>query len=171
MRLDPAEPKYPSNLSAVLYEAGRYPKAITAIRTAWKLLHFNEPAADALAIKLATRFAKARSHGFCSRAAALHAPEHAEGDAAIEAFVERERAEDDSKVREMRAGWAQWRAVRDDDAHQDKKEHKKEIAEAQARLRAIPIFKSTSCVSHLLRFLSGLSDKEQGTDAGVLYGV
>lgn len=150
MRLDPAEPKYPSNLSAVLYEAGRYPKALTAIRVSWKLLHGpaappTTPVVDALAVKLATRFAKASSHGFYSKTVVLHAPEHADGDADIEKFAERERSGDDAKAREMRAAWAQWRAVRDDDAHQDKKAHEKEIAESQAKLRAIPIFKSPSC--------------------------
>jgi hypothetical protein len=81
-RLDSNEPKYTSNMSAVLYELGKYPAAISNIISAWglhgKKFRKSEdvlpvyPPNDAFFIKLATRYAKANLNGIYSRTINLH---------------------------------------------------------------------------------------------------
>ncbi|KAH6889594.1 hypothetical protein BKA70DRAFT_1329301 [Coprinopsis sp. MPI-PUGE-AT-0042] len=65
-KTDTKNPKYQSNLSAVLFEQGKYSDAISTVQKAWDLLEKGEGRVDAqkpLAIKLATRFTKASFFG------------------------------------------------------------------------------------------------------------
>lgn len=152
MRLAPKEPKYPSNLSAVLYEAGKYSKAITAIRLSWQLLRAKNEAdgrspmptvADPLAVKLATRFAKACSHRFYSEDGPQTRGKFNNTDAQMECLpLLGPSGVDDAKVKDLWAAWLQWRALRDNKAQPTLKKQKAEKAAARKRLRSIPVFKS-----------------------------
>ncbi|KAF9480632.1 hypothetical protein BDN70DRAFT_877325 [Pholiota conissans] len=154
--LDPEEPKYASNLSAVLYELGRYPAAIKAIQLAWQRLRakyvFNDrpstpPQVDMLALKLATRFAKAQVSGVANKTISLHARAE-QTDAAtnldndMEKFSLFQGKEQDPKVREMTAAWGLWRRLRADCAKHSAEECKLAAGDADRRLRALPIFKA-----------------------------
>ncbi|KDR74060.1 hypothetical protein GALMADRAFT_269552 [Galerina marginata CBS 339.88] len=159
-KINPHEPKYPSNLSAVQYELGRYPACISTIAVAWTRLASQNSMhkssdlseSDPLAIKLATRLAKAKINGVCNRTISLHSKSAApltpnqtasktiEED--IEKFAVLERAESgDPKIKDMKSAWVQWRALRDDCALHTRKDCKTIIANAESRLRSIPIFK------------------------------
>ncbi|PPQ68988.1 hypothetical protein CVT25_009173 [Psilocybe cyanescens] len=154
-KIGPNEPKYPSNLSAVLYELGQYLECITAIRKAWTRLRARNPTegklptpieSDPLAIKLATRFAKANVNTVASKAASLHdmlSPD-VDLDTDIEKFVKLEReGSDDTKIQEMKAAWDQWQNLRDECAQHTSAECGKITDSAAARLRATPILKSS----------------------------
>jgi hypothetical protein len=59
--LDAKNPKYKSNLSAVLFEQGKYVEAIATVKAAWGLLEGSDGGSHGqkpLATKLATRFSK-----------------------------------------------------------------------------------------------------------------
>lgn len=152
MRLAPKEPKYPSNLSAVLYEAGKYSKAITAIQLSWQLLRAKNErdgqsptptVADPFAVKLATRFAKACSHRSYSKEEPQAGGKFKDTDEEIESFLPLCPADvDDVKFKDLQAAWLQWRALRDSKVHQTLEECEAEKAAARKRLRSISIFKS-----------------------------
>ena len=172
MRLSPKEPKYASNLSAVLYEAGQYSKAIAAIRLSWQLLRARNEAdgksptptiADPLAVKLATRFAKACSHRFCSKDEPQAHGKSKDTDEEMELLLLLCPADvDDVKIKDLQAAWMQWRALLD-----GKAEHEADKRAARKRMRSVPIFKSPeyAIFSLYVRYLSHL----QGTDSGILY--
>ena len=155
MRLAPNEPKYPSNLSAVLYEAGQYSEAITAIRLSWQLLRAKNEAdgrsptptiADPFAIKLATRFAKACTHRSYSQDELQTDGKVEDTDEEIESlFISCPADVDDVKIKDLQAAWLQWRALRDDKVQQNLEEYKADKAAAHKRLRSISIFKSSEC--------------------------
>ncbi|KJA21534.1 hypothetical protein HYPSUDRAFT_41905 [Hypholoma sublateritium FD-334 SS-4] len=151
IRLSPKEPKYPSNLSAVLYEAGKYSKAITAIRLSWHLLQAkNEVAgqsptptvADPLAVKLAIRFAKACSHRFYSEEEPQAGDKFKDIDEEIESLLLCPADVDDVKIKDLQAAWLQWRELRDSKVQQSLEECEAEKTAARKRLRSISIFKS-----------------------------
>ncbi|KAF8970597.1 hypothetical protein BDZ97DRAFT_1914492 [Flammula alnicola] len=165
-KFDHKEPKYPSNLSAVLYELGRYPECIKAIYLSWQRLESQNmidgkpsmpPELEPLGLKLATRFAKAKSNGYSSKTISLHAKPPVDAAAAqnervvntleadIENFATLERAGHvDARIKDIRSAWAQWRAIRDHCSSHTAKECKAELAAAETCLRAMPIFKSPS---------------------------
>ncbi|KAF9480633.1 hypothetical protein BDN70DRAFT_600662 [Pholiota conissans] len=153
--LDSKEPKYASNLSAVLYELGRYPAAIKAIRLAWQRLRgkylddkpSTPPPSDALAMKLATRFAKAQVNGVANKTISLHAPaEQAEDttilDSDMEKFSFLERKEQDPKVKELIIAWDLWQSLRTDCGKHSVEECKLAKNDAERTLRMLPIYKS-----------------------------
>ncbi|KIM41915.1 hypothetical protein M413DRAFT_71143 [Hebeloma cylindrosporum] len=161
--LDPKEPKYASNLSAVLYELGRYAACIVAIHLSWNPLRQQNgspstpPESDPLALKLATRFAKAKLNGISNKTISLHGeaptqPNAVKGDQAtkdleadIEKFAILERDGNvDAKVKEMRSIWEEWRSVREKCSTHSANECQAAIAAAQTRFRAIPIFKKAA---------------------------
>lgn len=159
--LDLQEPKYPSNLSAALYEAGKYVEALKSVRDAWKRLHASSTgtsvsATDPLAIKLATRLAKAKINGVRSGFISLHASTSVK-------FSDQERAGDvldeevekfgmqdssigaeDPKISEMKAVWRQWSAIRSQCTSHSQQECEAQKDSAEVRFRAIRIFKAAS---------------------------
>lgn len=105
------------------------------------------PQSDALAIKLATRFAKAQTSGVYNKTISLHVPtEQSDSatllDADIEAFSLLDGNEGDAKMKEMKMAWAQWRSVKEDCARHSTEECKLDADDAEKRLRALPIFKA-----------------------------
>ncbi|KAF8970584.1 hypothetical protein BDZ97DRAFT_1753793 [Flammula alnicola] len=163
-KLDRKEPKYPSNLSAVLYELGRYSECVKVIYISWQRLRAQNtvdgklstpPELDPLGLKLATRFAKAKSNGSSSKAISLHAEPSVDTAPAgservfqslgadIEKFALLERAGHvDARIGDLRWAWEQWRAIRHHCSRHTAKQCKAEIAAAETRLRTTPIFKS-----------------------------
>ncbi|KAF8968714.1 hypothetical protein BDZ97DRAFT_2056141 [Flammula alnicola] len=163
-QLDHKEPKYPSNLSAVLYELGKYPECVKVIHLAWQALREQNmvdgklstpPELDPLGLKLATRFAKAENNGYSSHTISLHAKPFVDASAArnervvkplesdIEKFALLERAGHvDARIGDLKWAWEQWRAIRHHCSRHTAKQCKAEIAAAETRLRATPIFKS-----------------------------
>jgi hypothetical protein len=161
--LDPKEPKYASNLSAVLYELGRYAACIVAIHLSWNPLRLQNgtpwtpPESDPLAVKLATRFAKAKLNGISNNTISLHgeAPTQLNAikndqptkdlEADIEKFAMLERDGNmDAKVKEMRSIWEEWQSVREKCSSHSLKECQASISAAQTRFRAMPIFKKAA---------------------------
>ncbi len=159
MRLAPHEPKYPSNLSAVLYEVGQYSEAITAIRLSWQLLRAkneadgripNPTVADPFAVKLATRFAKACTHRSYSQDELQTGDKVEDTDEEIESlFLSCPADVDDVKIKDLQAAWLQWRAIRDNKVQQNLGEYQADKAAARRRLRSISIFKSPECAVFL----------------------
>ncbi|KAF9558523.1 hypothetical protein CPC08DRAFT_763920 [Agrocybe pediades] len=155
-RLDKTEPKYPSNLSAVLYELGRYADCIAAIRQCWECLTAQGSSdrellnSNPLTIKLATRFAKAKISGVAAGAISLHKNKSKSKDEKLAAFerdiedfaTEKTPAEvGDAKVKELHSAWEQWRAIRDACAGHNAEACKANVAAAASRLRGLPIYK------------------------------
>ncbi|CAA7262627.1 unnamed protein product [Cyclocybe aegerita] len=165
-RKDGAEPKYPSNASAALFEQGKYVPCVETIIKAWRRLSDKNnsrmpTASDALAIKPATRLAKCNLNGFTRRLISPHATpstaeeqQRSEIEARIEQFVYLGREDEDSKVKEMLTVWQQWRAIRFDCAQHSTKECKRRIANAKERLRALKIMKS-QCIPLMEYFRFG----------------
>lgn len=166
VKLDPKEPKYASNLSAVLYELGRYDACIVAIHLSWNPLRLQSgkpltpPESDPLALKLATRFAKAKLNGIKNNTISLHGeaptqPNSIKNDqvakdleADIEKFAMLERDGNvDAKVKEMRAIWEAWRSVREKCSSHSLKECQATLSVAQTRFNAMPIFKGAAWVA------------------------
>ncbi|CAA7262632.1 unnamed protein product [Cyclocybe aegerita] len=167
-QLDPHEPKYASNQSAALYERGKYVSCVKATIRAWQMLRAQNtvngkptspPASNTLAIKLATRLARAKLHGFRSRVVPVHptplvtTSTNGSHDTQkrltdiyeldMERFAFLKRDEGDSKVEEMKAAWEQWKIVRDTYLQHDVSWCSKNLAAAK-RLRDLAIFKSSS---------------------------
>jgi hypothetical protein len=62
--MDPSEPRYLSNVSAVGLESGQYQECVDVIRRVWALIGHNGPPQDhPLAPKLAARLSKAALYG------------------------------------------------------------------------------------------------------------
>ncbi|KAF5329820.1 hypothetical protein D9619_009051 [Psilocybe cf. subviscida] len=160
-KLDKKEPKYLSNLSAVLYEIGNYTDTIHRIADAWSCLKSRDSIGHSLlhnplAIKLVTRFAKSRMNETRSKSSierkSLHSEDKTKLDK-LEYKVEREMEDfvgalrpsitDDPKVVEMRKVWNCWRAMRSDlgDPRMDERYESRVSANAE-RFRALPTFKS-----------------------------
>ncbi|KAH9476906.1 hypothetical protein JR316_0010822 [Psilocybe cubensis] len=149
------EPKYPSNLSAVLYELGQYQESIAAIRESWTRLRAQNPidgkpstpiASDPMAMKLATRFAKASTNAVACKVSSLHdvhlSGPDADMDVDIDHFAALKREEGgDAKIKDLNAAWSQWRGLRDSCATHTAEECNRLNASAAMRLRAIPILK------------------------------
>jgi len=163
VKLDPKEPKYASNLSAVLYELGRYAACIVAIHLSWNPLRLQNgtplipPETDPLAIKLATRFAKAKLNGISNSTISLHGeaptqPNAIKNDqvtkdleADVENFAMLERDGNmDPKVKEMKSIWEEWQGVREKCSNHSAKECQVTISAAQTRFNAMPIFKKAA---------------------------
>ncbi|KAF8878264.1 hypothetical protein CPB84DRAFT_1794242 [Gymnopilus junonius] len=154
---------YPSNLSAALFEQGKYPPCISAIHVAWTRLKtqnsiepINSISPDdiTMSVKLATRLAKSKLQGVHSRGLSLH-PESNKPPTAnqqtaksieedIENFALSHVLESNGKVQEMKSTWEQWLHLQDNCAKHTKKECKILISEAESRLRNLPILKSSS---------------------------
>ncbi|KAF8962201.1 hypothetical protein BDZ97DRAFT_1130396 [Flammula alnicola] len=171
-RLDPKTLKHASNLSAVQYELGKYLQCVQAIVVSWQGLRAQHavngepttpPTTDPLALKLATRFAKARINGFSNKSMPLHVlspspisagsqnmqtPEAKAIEADIENFVFLGRDENGEfgavKVAEMVSIWKHWLSIREECARHTAGEYNASISDAKARLRAMSIFKSPS---------------------------
>jgi hypothetical protein len=160
VKLDPKEPKYASNLSAVLYELGRYAACIVAIHLSWNPLRLQNgtpltpPETDPLALKLATRFAKAKLNGISNNTISLHSEVATQPNAIknnqvtkdleadIENFAMLERDGDmDLKVKEMKSVWEEWQSVREKCSSHSIKECQVTI---QTRFKAMPIFKKAA---------------------------
>lgn len=132
--MDPTDPVYPSNLSAVYFEQGQYLKSIEAIISSWRAIRVKHavdgkpntpPLSNTLAPKLATRFAKAKLNGALSGAFSLHdkkpkKKQTSESNYGIEQdmdkFVgayleENSRSLADGKVEELRAVWSEWQVM------------------------------------------------------------
>ncbi|KAF9529083.1 hypothetical protein CPB83DRAFT_853195 [Crepidotus variabilis] len=158
-QLGPTEPKYASNLSAVVYEQGKYVQCTKSVCRAWKVLddsHLQSmPPNDVLAIKLATRAAKAQMNGFFDASLLedskhFHRRRSANEKAclnAMEQYALLERPQGDSKIEEMSSLWRQWRRVqaeyRTDDPHH-LSNFSSERKESQMRMNALPIFKGAT---------------------------
>ncbi|KAF9040854.1 hypothetical protein BJ165DRAFT_328137 [Panaeolus papilionaceus] len=80
-KINPSEPKYASNLSAVYYEQGQYIDSIASIVNSWRSLRVknsvdgvpNTPSiTDPLAIKLSLRFLKAKLNSIAKGLISLH---------------------------------------------------------------------------------------------------
>lgn len=160
-KLDKKEPKYLSNLSAVLYEIGNYTDTIHRIADAWSCLKLRDSIGPSLlhnplAIKLVTRFAKSRMNETRSKSSIERKSLHSEDKTKLgklEYKVEREMEDfvgalrpsitDDPKVVEMRKVWNCWRAMRSDlgDPRMDERYESRVSANAE-RFRALPTFKS-----------------------------
>ncbi|KAF8968697.1 hypothetical protein BDZ97DRAFT_324231 [Flammula alnicola] len=149
--LNPKEPKHTSNLSAALYEQGKYTECISAVFKSWRVLKSQStmdripfpPDADALAIKFVLRFSKANVNNFFKGLTSLHTPE-LEDDVArdIEKYATLERGLPvDAKVKEMTAVWNRWQAIKDRCSRHTDTECRKELQEAKRRLRALRIYK------------------------------
>lgn len=154
-------------MSAVLYELGKYPPAISNVINAWGAYgaKFRKggsvlpvyPPNDAFFIKLATRYAKANLNGIYNRSINLHKSvsddpdvlRSEEGRQAIAVEMENyvmhspRHNDKDPKVLEMKAAWQQLLSLRAYCAAHDSTECTEDIAAAEKRLRALPIFKST----------------------------
>lgn len=111
------------------------------------------PEGDPLAIKLATRFAKANIQNAYSKADKLNKKAsdkpitgQKEIDADIERFVMKEcTKEDDPKIQDMKTAWEQWRALRDSGSRCNS-----ERLSARIRLFSVPIFKARAYVRCLV---------------------
>jgi len=126
-----------------------------AIRLSWECLVVNDGLLDSdpLAIKLATRFAKAKINGVACGDISLHKKKKSstqvnervaridtEIDAFVAAFDEKGNGED-PKFKEMQFVWHQWRSVRDECAQHSAEEYRAKLNAAASRLRGIPIYK------------------------------
>ncbi|KII94960.1 hypothetical protein PLICRDRAFT_33788 [Plicaturopsis crispa FD-325 SS-3] len=113
----PAVPTYSSNLSAALYEQGKYSDCIDALLRSWSALHAPDVPADvALSDKLKARMAKALCHAVRSKQRDIKdisVPENMEG---------------------TDSWWGAWKAISSEDASIP--------AAAAERMRKLPIFKS-----------------------------
>jgi len=133
-----------------LYEQGEYKACIEAICKAWvalsKLSNLNGqagiPLSNQLAVKLATRLAKANLHTFFDYTGSMQ--EESTDLAQIEvekyALLERSKLGEDAKVTEMQLCWMQWRKVKSNSC--DAMQKMALVEQAKTHLRALPIFKS-----------------------------
>ena len=131
-----------------------------AIHLSWKPLRLQSgtpltpPESDPLALKLATRFAKAKLNGINNNTISLHGeaptqPNSIKNDqvakdleADIEKFAMLERDGNvDEKVKEMKAIWEAWQSVREKCSSHSVKECQASLSVAQTRFNAMPIFK------------------------------
>lgn len=159
--MDLQEPKYPSNLSAALYEAGKYTDAIKSVRDAWKRLHSSASGSslsptDPLAIKLSIRLAKSKINAVCTGAISLHERASAQTtdrertDAVLDEEVEKfgvlrpDTDAEDPKAAEVKAVWGYWRAIRSQCASHLEQQCQAQKRAAEVRFRALRIFKFAS---------------------------
>ncbi|PPQ68293.1 hypothetical protein CVT24_005109 [Panaeolus cyanescens] len=154
-KLDPNEPKYSSNLSAVYYEQGRYTLCIGSIIDSWRALRAKHtsnnhpdtpPLTDALAVKLSLRYVKAKLNRD-SVASNLTNKANKEKTAEIErdilkfcSAIARQNDEASQKT-EFQKVWETW--VKAESDQQTPDERAKHRAEAEKRLRDLPIFRSS----------------------------
>ena len=138
-----------------MYEQGEYKACIEAICKAWfalsKVSNLNGqagiPLSNQLAIKLATRLAKANLHTFFDYTASMQSSEEESTDLTqieVEKYALQERSKlgEDVKVTEMQLCWMQWRKVKSNPC--DAMRKMALVEQAKTRLRALPIFKSPS---------------------------
>ncbi|KAJ6520693.1 hypothetical protein DFH09DRAFT_1426866 [Mycena vulgaris] len=128
----PQENVYPANLSAALYEMGDYAACLDAVARSWKLATPN----PSLALRLATRTAKALAHGV--RGGAVGQEMLAKYAQIIEqlenvALQQEIRAEVYSEPESVRI-WRKWRAIANEGGDRKSAAH-----DALARLAEIPI--------------------------------
>ncbi|KAJ3509545.1 hypothetical protein NLJ89_g5165 [Agrocybe chaxingu] len=133
-------------------------------------------ASNTLAIKLATRLARAKLHGFRCRVVSVHPspPVTTSTNGShdiqkrltgiyeldVERFAASPRDGGDSKVEEMKAAWEQWKIVRDMCPQHDVSWCNKNLAAAAKRLRDLPIFKSSSsATTRFAPWAYGFSDQ------------
>jgi hypothetical protein len=129
--LDKNEAKYVSNLSAVLFELGQYRECLEAIKRAWERMPDGaslDPG-DAMAIKVATRFARSAYHD-----ASLTSELDEAGD--ISRYVDQHPGGDEPKLQEMKR-W--WEAAREAGSLR-----KAPVEEGLRRARSTPVFKPTT---------------------------
>ncbi|KDR74925.1 hypothetical protein GALMADRAFT_269119 [Galerina marginata CBS 339.88] len=154
--LEPTDPKYASNLSAVLYEQGRYKPCIKAIFKSWLALKAKYKAnpdqlnEDVLAFKIATRFAKAKINAAINGKILLHASSakpnalkkqtwELDLEPDIQTYVMAKKA--DPKAGDLLRTWERWEIMRDGHLSHSPEQCKANISEADSRLRALPIFR------------------------------
>ncbi|KAF9040856.1 hypothetical protein BJ165DRAFT_1613427 [Panaeolus papilionaceus] len=158
-KINPSEPKYASNLSAVQYERGQYRECIEAIVESWRALRVKgsvddnpvmPPTTDPLAIKLSLRFLKAKLNLLAQGLLSLHDDkgERDEDAAVIEQDMEdfcsellRKKAT--SQHAELEHIWGVWFKTKRECQKHEAGECKKKLEEAEKRLRSLPIYKAS----------------------------
>ncbi|KAF5319697.1 hypothetical protein D9619_008661 [Psilocybe cf. subviscida] len=119
---------------------------------AWKLYHNRQsvlPIDDVFALKLATRYAKAKVNAMYDKGSSFH---HTASNNTDEEEIEKFARDDsrldvaDSKVKDMREAWQQLRAARGSCAEHTEQECTvgQRTAAARRRLRALPNYKSSA---------------------------
>ena len=111
--IDPADPVYPSNLSAALYEAGDYLGSVNAIVRSWRVVKGNEEGRETFLVRLATRLARALCHGVSGGKIVLDTLLHIRGDLQDLKAAAWARAEGPAKE-DMHRVWNEWTAVESD---------------------------------------------------------
>ncbi|PPR04335.1 hypothetical protein CVT24_013373 [Panaeolus cyanescens] len=163
-KLDPNEPKYASNLSAVYYEQGRYIMSIDAITESWRALRAKHaidgkpntpPTSDALATKLSLRFLKAKLNSTATGLISLHdkkkkkkgkTAESKDGiEQDIQSFCEAVVTAEDgtSQQVDFQQVWGMWKNVKTQCERHTAEECRKDIAAAEKRFRDLQIYKSS----------------------------
>ncbi|PPR04334.1 hypothetical protein CVT24_013372, partial [Panaeolus cyanescens] len=156
-KLDPKEPKYSSNLSAVFYEQGRYTQCIGSIIDSWRALCAqcsdgdNQPntlsITNPLATKLSLRYLKAKFNSIAG-----NLPTNAKNGKITEieqdilSFCEavaQASSTEIPQVAELRHAWKTWQTLATDSNRQTSEDRKTSRAAAEKRLRDLPIFRST----------------------------
>ena len=176
--MDKKEPKYLSNLSAVLFEVGKYEDAIHSVVGAWSCLKLRDSTessilSNSLTIKLITRFAKAKMYETRSKSSTRRKSIQAEDNTKqgqLECKVEREMEDfvtslgssitDDLKVVEMKKAWTCWRAMRSDlnfDSPCLDGGYESRVSTSAERFRALSIFKSAPYVHFYYNLSFGLT--------------
>ncbi|OCH87485.1 hypothetical protein OBBRIDRAFT_837319 [Obba rivulosa] len=136
--LDPTEPVYPSNLSAALFEAGDYAACSRAILRSWKLIQARQQTKPELVIRLATRLAKALSHG--ARAGAISPKNYRKQTEQVKALETAALQQPTTSVNaasyeELTRVWQEWRQFELMFAN-----HAKASKEGLKRLASLPVF-------------------------------
>ncbi|KDR74056.1 hypothetical protein GALMADRAFT_250787 [Galerina marginata CBS 339.88] len=164
--VSPEEPKYSSNLSAALYEEGKYKESIQSIVRSWQKIQAklaadgpnSQSGWDALSLKLAVRFAKANLHQAAGAAVTiLHldvtpsgaadnsARDNEETAADIERYVtSTTESPSDIRVKDMTGIWDQWKAIRAMHSSHTAAECLTVVSDAQVRFRGMKIYKCAS---------------------------
>ncbi|KAG2006704.1 hypothetical protein CC2G_014457 [Coprinopsis cinerea AmutBmut pab1-1] len=125
-KLDGSDPKFASNLSAVYFEQGRYPLPPVVNEEP-----NSPPVTDPLAIKLAQRFVKAKLNAIASGSLSLH-----------DKRSKKKGKSAESNYPELQQVWEAWTRVKDECSRHSQEECKINSANAEKRLRALPIFRS-----------------------------
>ncbi|TFK18604.1 hypothetical protein FA15DRAFT_760548 [Coprinopsis marcescibilis] len=161
-RLDSAEPKYASNLSAVYYEQGQYSSAIESIFASWRALRAKHGGdgvpttplvTDPLAFKLALRFVKCKLNSVANKSLCLHdkkpkkKAKTGEGNASLERDLEtfiHERvcgASGASDHQDLVRGWNAWSAIKKECSEHTAEDCRASLYAAGKHFRGLPIYR------------------------------